>query len=468
MAKRASFAIIRAVEAALRRSSTGRGDIILAAVSGGADSVSMLHALCTLRGTRGFRLAVAHLNHCLRGAESDRDEEFVRALCERLGIDLFVERADQLRGGGGNLEERAREIRYAFLNRVADRVRAALIAVAHQADDQAETVLMHLFRGASLGGLSAMAECGPGRLFRPLLGLRRSVLLDYLHEICAPWVEDSTNTESFSLRNRIRHDLLPALERDYAPGLTFKLEAVATDMSAWNEFAERTAQDELARRLRGGALGIKDFAELPAVLVNAILRHFLRQRLGNLRGLGRAHLDAIRQLCCGSNPSGRIKLPGGVEFRREYGFVIVGRDIKSVRQPFAIPLALSGETLTSCGFHITAEVRPLHEPPSNGLRLTDPMSAIFDIDALTLPLWLRTFNAGDRIRPLGMTGTRKLQDVFVDRKLPRAARSRWPIVASIDEPIWAPGMLRSRVATVTASTRKVLLLTAHRENEPIA
>src|SRR6185312_1547839 len=110
-------------------------------------------------------------------------------------------RADQLRGGGGNLEERAREIRYAFLNRVADRVRAALIAVAHQADDQAETVLMHLFRGASLGGLSAMAECGPGRLFRPLLGLRRSVLLDYLHEIRAPWVEDSTNTESFSLRN---------------------------------------------------------------------------------------------------------------------------------------------------------------------------------------------------------------------------------------------------------------------------
>lgn len=463
MANRARFPVIRAVEAALRRSNVARGDVILAAVSGGADSVAMLHALCALRVTLGYRLSVAHLNHCLRGTESDRDEAFVRALCERLGIDLFVERASQL-NGGGNLEERAREVRYAFLNRVANRIGAARVAVAHQADDQAETVLMRLFRGAGLGGLSAMAECGPGRLFRPLLRLQRSALLDYLDEIGASWVEDSTNAESFSLRNRIRHDLLPAVERDYAPGLAVKLGAVAADMAAWNEFVERTAQDELARRLHGSALGIKGFADLPAMLGIAVLQQFLRKRSGNLRGLGRAHLQAIRELCCGCNPSGHIKLPGGVEFRREYDFVTVGSSTTSSAQPFAIPLVLSGETSTPWGFCVTAEVRILDEQLKGGLRSTNPMSAIFDFDALILPLLLRSFNAGDRIRPLGMAGTRKLQDVFVDRKLPRAARSHWPIVASIDEPIWAPGMLRSRVAVVKESTRRVLFLTAHERN----
>jgi len=197
---RISHVVERAIASALATNGVASGDRILVALSGGADSVALLHALARLDG---YRLTAAHFNHGLRGPESDRDEQFVRELCQRLKLDLIVERTDRLHGSA-NLEERARDLRHEFLNRAADHSDARSIAIAHHADDQAETVMMRLLRGAGAAGLAAMSPAGPGRIVRPMLALHRGQILVYLAAIGAPYVADSSNLSPAFLRNRIR------------------------------------------------------------------------------------------------------------------------------------------------------------------------------------------------------------------------------------------------------------------------
>jgi tRNA(Ile)-lysidine synthase len=244
--------IIEAVASALARAAIANGDLVLVALSGGPDSVAMLHALISLQQRFGLKVAAAHLNHRLRGAESDRDECFVRDLCRRLAIELAVKRAENLQSGSPNLEERARELRYVFLNRTADRLDARYIALAHHADDQAETVLMRMLRGSGIAGLAAMAKVGPGRLFRPLLTVRRSEILAYLNAIGADYVTDSTNASAAILRNRVRNDLLPLLEREYAPALGHRLAEMASEMRAVADLIETAARHNCHERCAHG------------------------------------------------------------------------------------------------------------------------------------------------------------------------------------------------------------------------
>ena len=178
----------------------------------------MLHALHRIRVRSSLEIAAAHLNHGIRGPESDRDEQFVRELCARLELELIVERAKGLQPI--NLEERARDMRYEFLNRAADSLDAQFIVVGHHQDDQAETVLLRLLRGTGVAGLAAMTEFGPGRLVRPLLSLKRDTILAYLEAIDADYLIDSSNQDERAVRNRVRASLLPHLARDYSPRIT--------------------------------------------------------------------------------------------------------------------------------------------------------------------------------------------------------------------------------------------------------
>ncbi len=181
----------------------------------------------------------------IRGAESDRDEGFVREMCARLGVELVVERAEGLEAGSANLEERARDERHRFLNRAADAVGADYVALAHHGDDQAETVLMRMLRGAGVAGLAAMAERGPGRLIRPMLDVSRAEIRDFLRARGIAFVEDSSNRSPEILRNRIRSELIPMLEREYAPGLRRRLSEFAGEMRAVDDFMVAAASIEL-------------------------------------------------------------------------------------------------------------------------------------------------------------------------------------------------------------------------------
>jgi tRNA(Ile)-lysidine synthase len=480
--------IARALErAGLVRSkaSASRGDSseksadesIVLALSGGPDSVALLYALRELRPRFGFRLAAAHLNHRLRGAESDRDEAFVRDLCSTLDVELVVEQSSGLDSAAPNLEERAREARYAFLAAAAAQLGASHIATAHHADDQAETVMLRLLRGTGAAGLGAMAETmtlAPTgvTLLRPMLHIGRHEILHYLESIGARFVSDSSNAHQGFLRNRVRIDLLPELERDYAPGLRRRLAALATEMRELDDYVARAGRIELNSRLReavlGGPLDILDlngFAGLHPALAAALLREFIAARIGSLRRLTRRHIDDVRWLCAGESPSATLDLPGGWCAERRYAALVIERHPKgaddrrlgATADGFAVPLVREGVTkVAQARFVFRSNMLPADAAPMP-LGLDE---ACFDADLTTAGLFVRNFASGDRISPLGMEGSRKLHDIFVDRKLARPRRRTFPVVTLEGRIAWVPGMARGRVALVTRETVRVLRLQA--------
>lgn len=464
----------RAISSALADSGIARGERMLVAISGGADSVALIHALRRLGGglhrdenQHGYLLTAAHLNHKLRGAESDRDEHFVRELCERLQIELIVERTDSLLGVS-NLEERARDLRHEFMNRAADRIGARRIALAHHADDQAETVMMRLLRGSGAAGLSAMGPTGPGRIVRPMLTLGREQILAYLDAIGAAYVTDSSNLSPAILRNRVRHELLPMLEREFAPRLRRRLAGLADEMRSLNGYIGSEASRELRRRQDSPArLDLTGFTELHPALANATLRELLRAQIGDLRRVYRRDIGRMSRLCAVAVPGSIAELAGGWRLRCEYNAAVLER--ANAAKPSSFELELAGDGVTevpASGFTFFARtLRPGDRgfPREASMPRANQMEALFDADEIEGQLMVRSFWHGDRIQPLGMTGTRKIHDVFTDRKVPRERRATWPIVQSGKGILWIPGMVRSRYALVTETTKNLLQLKANQE-----
>jgi tRNA(Ile)-lysidine synthase len=442
------------VEAALMRIGVAREGTILVALSGGPDSVAMLHALRAMRERYGYRIIAAHLNHRSRGDESDRDEAFVRELCARCDVELIVERAQGLAADMPNLEERARETRHAFLNRAADRVGADCIALAHHADDQAETVLMRLLRGAGAAGLAAMSQRGPGRIIRPMLDVTRAKVLTYLDSIDEHFVNDSSNQSTAIMRNRVRGELMPLLERNYAPGLRGRLVKLGSEMRALDGFVSEAAHRELGEHHRKDGLVIARFVTLHPALQAEVIRQFIRREAGHLRRIERTHIDAIRRLCLEGPPSGALDIPG-LRLEREYN-VLRAASVPRSLESFMVKL-IEGRTdvpETNFAFETTTLARASAPTPAS------KFEAFFDASEANGNLIVRNFRNGDRIAPLGMSGHRKVQDIFVDNKLARANRSSFPIVELKGAIAWLPGIVRGRVGLVTEATEKVMLIRA--------
>lgn len=452
--------IVGAIEAALLRVGVRPGSSLLIGLSGGADSVALTAVLVELRERLRLRITAAHLNHRIRAAESDRDEAFVRAMCARLGIELIVERADGL-ATVANLEERARDARREFLLRVADQVQADFVALGHHRDDQAETVLMRLMRGAGAAGMAAMAERGPGRLIRPMLAVSRAEIREYLDARAIPFVEDSSNASRDILRNRIRADLLPMLEREYAPGFSGRLVELADEMRSLDELVGAIAARELdAMRIGGDALDVSGFSAQNRAVRAVVIRLFLAERMGSLRKISRAHVESVLHLMLDGGPSDSIDLPGGWRAAREYNLLrlLDARARKAISADFSVPIALDGITIVAAaGFKFEASTIPAADAT-----MPDTLSvAMFDAAKIAdAGLVARSFRKGDRIHPVGMHGTRKVHDVFVDRKLPRASRERFPVVTLGAAIAWLPGLARADCALATNATETVLRVEA--------
>lgn len=450
-----------AIASALVRAAVRPGATVLVALSGGADSVALLHALLELRVRFGMRIATAHLNHRIRGLESDRDENSVREMCARLGVELRVARARGLDADSANLEERARDARYRFLNRAADAAGAEYIALGHHADDQAETVLMRMLRGAGGAGLAAMAERGPGRLIRPMLGIYRTEILAYLRARGISFVEDSSNRSPEILRNRIRNELIPMLERDYAPRLRHRLVETAREMRSVDDFMVAAASIEFAAMLTGGdVLEVARFSALAPALQMVVLRLFLGARMGTLRRITRAHLEALRRLVIAGGPSDSIDLPNGWRAEREYNLLRIINTMPLSDEPFSVPLRLDGITIVEAASY-RFEASTIDVAAADASRPGDLHVALFDAAAIAdSGLVVRNFIHGDRIHPLGMRGERKVKDVFIDRKIPRLDRRRFPIVTLGVEVAWLPGLARGSAALIGKATETILRVEA--------
>jgi tRNA(Ile)-lysidine synthase len=463
---------------------------LLVAVSGGPDSVCLLHILVKLKEELGTRLHVAHLNHQLRGAESKADARYVSHLAHRLGIPATIEQRDvkaHQKDKHLSLEEAAREVRYAFLAQVADAIGASRTAVGHTMDDHIETILMHLVRGTGtrgLRGLQPRAEWQSSgvslTIIRPLLSVSREETAGYCrHHRLRPRI-DASNLSLSPLRNRIRHQLLPLL-KSYNPQVTealLRTASIAGDDLAVMDKEASQLWAEIARRQENTViLDKKRLLELPSALKRHLLRMSIEKLLGNVKDIEMRHIEEIMDAL--TKPAGKkLNLPGGLTFSVEYDRYLIGQDPAAL-SPFPtlegeLPLRLPGQTLLP-GWHVEAtiiepsilkgksegalapsETTPLTE---ESVRLTDNLfTAYFDLNKCGDKLVVRGRQRGDRFQPLGMSQPKKLNEFMIDAKIPQAWRRRTPLVCSPQHILWVVGWRIDDRVKVTDATRQVLRL----------
>jgi tRNA(Ile)-lysidine synthase len=340
-------------------------------------------------------------------------------------------------------------------------VGAQHICLGHQADDQAETVMLRLLRGAGIRGLKAMSICGPGKRLRPMLECTRAELVAYLRSIDAPHVEDGSNLSMRILRNRIRGELIPYLERDFARGFAGRLCELAAEMSEIDDVMSELVADEMGRVASGsGVLDLIRFRTLKPGLAAAVLRAYLAQTVGSLRGLSRTHIAVLRDFCLHGAPNGTIDLPSGWRAQRHYGTLTIAKAKSPAVQPYEFPIRLQGTTvIDEAGICFDARLRSVSEISLPSTKF----EALFDADIVqrsASKLLVRSFAPGDRVKPIGTAGTRKVKEVFIDEKIVSASRRTFPIVTLGDSIAWLPGLVRGECALITRDTKKVLQLVA--------
>ena len=440
------------------------GQTVVAAVSGGADSVVMLHLLLELSEELGLRIIVAHMDHGLRGEESRRDHDFVKGLARRLGLEFVSKRLKkgELKGLGGSPQEAARVKRYAFFSDVALKYKAQKVALGHTSDDQAETVIMRLLKGSSLSGLSGIPPVR-GVFVRPLIQTSRASVEEHAREQGIAFVTDSTNLTIKYLRNRVRLELLPKLAKEYNPSIKETLARTALVLSSDDDFIEKAAIKAFGAALieQRAGIAVFDRGKLKRMHRALSARVFLASvhSLGVEGELGSLHVDAFFGIMNGRRPNASISLPGGAGARREYGRMIVeaGLPVKPRADALisGLALALPGLTLIEGIGLIEAK---LLKPPKKFT--TGRGTAWFDYDALQEcgPVTVRQARPGDRIAPFGMEGHRKLKDIFIDSKVPLIERKRTPVVSVGKEVVWLAGLRQSSRFSVGAKTRRALRL----------
>jgi tRNA(Ile)-lysidine synthase len=423
-----------------------RGEHLLVAVSGGPDSTALLAGLAELGPGRGLHLTAGHVDHRLR-EESAAEGSAVRALANRLGV-AFVGREARVDGGPG-MEARARRARYRALAAMAAEVGATRIALGHTRDDQVETILMRLLRGAGRRGLGAMRRAR-GRLWRPLLAATRADVRRFLAERELPFAVDRTNADLRLTRTRLRRVLVPLLEAEFNPRLGASLAALADRLRDEDDFLAAVAAGRLADLATGDGLRVAVALE-PRAIARRIVRRWLEQ--GMRRSPGAAHVERVLALAAG-HAKGAVSVPGPARVRREGDVLVRRRGRGAPVRSFALPI-VPGESVTHPGSRWRLALSAPRSRRVDELRAVDLAHALFDADVLPSPLVVRSPVPGDRVRLLA-GGTRKLQDVLVDAKVPREARPDVPVLIAGEEIVWVAGLARGRTAAVDATTTRVV------------
>lgn len=398
----------------------GPGDTVLAAVSGGADSVCLLRVLLSLSQRRGFQVACAHFNHRLRGEESDRDEAFVRDLCRTLGVpfhaggaDVKAEAARRKRG----IEETARRLRYAFLQETAQTCGAAVIATAHTADDNTETVLMNLARGAGPRGLSGIPPVR-GNVIRPMLCVTRREVLSFLESCGQDFVEDSSNAQDAYTRNRLRHTVIPLLQ-EMNPRLHEAVLSAARLLRQDDEYLTVAALRFLEEQAKDGAVPCDQLLSLPPPLSSRAVR------LLSDAALTAEQTEAVLELCRAKDGTRTLSLPG-LEAVVEYGALRFERPTPPAS--FA-PVRLSpGERAEIPELSMAVTLRKKVCPDDRAVH-KNFNSFLFNCDKVYGMIVIRPRQTGDKITLAGRNGTRTLKRLFIDEKIPLRRRGLIPVVA---------------------------------------
>jgi tRNA(Ile)-lysidine synthase len=401
------------------------GARVIVGVSGGPDSVCLLHALLELK----IRVAgVAHVNHKLRGAASDGDELFVAAMARDLGLEFHRITADL---PAGNLEQAARRARREFFHGLIRSGRADQIALGHTRDDQAETVLFRMLRGSGLAGLAGILPVTAEGLIRPLLGISRAQVQAFLRDRGIPWREDASNQDPRFARNRIRHTLLPALRLDWNPRLAEALAQMADlayeEERWWAAEIARLAQETLLVSRGAVEAPVRELARLPRAAARRLIRYAIRQIKGNLHAIQFGHVERVLELV---EAAGQAELPGVQAIR---SFEWIRLQVPGSPQPTEGELTVPGRRLSPDGNSMICldVIRQTRGPAACGTLKSD-------LCFRTIPerLVLRGWRPGDRYCPIGHTGDWKLKELFQRQRVPSWRRPFWPILCWGDKILW--------------------------------
>ena len=458
------------------------GDTLLAAVSGGPDSVALLHLLLRIRDSLGMELHVAHLNHKMRGEESEEDARFVASLCEDYGLPLHGRAVDipaLQRQVGGSPEALARRERYAFLEEARAVAGARWVVTGHNADDQVETFLLNMLRGAGPRGLGGMLPVGPGPICRPLLNTWREQIMAYLEEEDLTYRLDSSNEDLSLTRNRVRHVLVPLLNREFGPGARAVLLRESRLMNELDDYLSLEGEEilqDLARREpdEGGSdrirIAIPALHQHHRVVQRSVVRTAVEMLAGGLEDIDLVHIDSILDLLQGEGGTAHLDLPRRLEAWREYDTLVLSL-AEAPRTELPTPPPSSPLDLDEEGELRWGATRVRWTPASR--EEIDPLEwagrpgrSSFDRDALVEPVYLRGIRPGDRLEPLGMAGRQKLSDLLINRKVPRRLRTRVALLCDNGGPeggeriLWVVGHRRARHATVGPDATQVVLFEA--------
>lgn len=459
------------------------GDRVGIAVSGGADSVALLRILEDLRAELGVSLCVLHLNHQLRGADSDADEAFVQELAKTSRLEFICERKDvgkEAKHHGWNLEDAGRRLRYEFFACVAQEGVATKIATAHTADDQAETVLARIIRGSGLRGLGAI-QPKMKNVIRPLIDVRRQDLRAFLADCGQDWREDATNQNLRQFRARLRHQLLPRLEKDFSPAIVERLctlsDLARSEESFWDAFIRERFQKLTTNSGSGISISAKELIcpmQFPTTglseennpwitVAQRLIRHIHSDISGTEGQLTRKDIGRVLELALHGRSGRQIELPGAVRVEREFDrlvFVRVASRGTSSDRNSAANLSYEYEVRLPRAGLTTVSIPELGR--SLCLKLIDwPMrqrdtrydNCVLDAERLTSPLVIRNWRPGDAYRPYGRRQPRKLKQMFLGRRVAVTDRALWPVLTSAGRVAWAERMPPAAEFSASEKTR---------------
>lgn len=420
------------------------GDTLIVGVSGGADSVALLHLLA---GIGAYRVVVAHVNHQLRGSESDEDEAFVRDLADSLSCVFELHRTDVERYAAEHrtsLEDAGRQVRYGFFQELRERYSAAVVVVAHTADDQAETFMMRLLRGACGTGLRGILPVNDTGIVRPLLAVSRDDIERYLVGKGVLWRTDSSNADVSFLRNRIRRELLPLLQQ-YNPAVHDVLATTARVLASDEQLLDSLSAEEFiaCAAIAEGKVtfSVTELAGKPEALRLRLIRKAIGAVKGNLQGLAAVHIFSVEALLFSDKPNAEVSLPGGCSARRAYEHLMISQQTDSM-EPFEIVIDSPGEYRLPTGtlLIVTRACREDMQAPRQSDRI------LVDGQAAPFPWVARSFRDGDRVQLPGMEGRKKIKKLFMEQKVPVVERSRVPLLFCGDDLLWVCGIRRSVLA----------------------
>jgi tRNA(Ile)-lysidine synthase len=440
------------------------GERVGVAVSGGADSVLLLHFMEQFSRDMGLHLVVVHFNHQLRGPDSVADEQFVRERAESLGMEFIggeAAVAKVARERHCNLEATARDLRYRFFFSLVNQGRVDKVLTAHTANDQAETVLMRLLRGSGTKGLGGIYPVLEGKVVRPFLRLTRAEIDSELSRRKLDIRVDASNRDTRFLRNKVRAELLPLLERDYNPAIVSILSELADRARDDEAYLERQAWERAhAWRIREGRnekIPVSAFAQFPRSTGRRVLRQMIAAVSGNLRGVTHGHVEALRRFAVEGQSGRSLVLPQGLVARKEFDWLIIGvREQETARNGYSYPVEVPGKIrIPELGSTFLFRIVNSREI-GKGYNSADGPKV--DLSKLKGNLRIRSWQAGDSFQPVGSRKRRKVKELFQERRIPLGQRRLWPVLDCGKSVIWVRGFPPDAQVAVSPVTERVVTI----------